>query len=224
MREELKREKEKQDLERKQEQLERERDAMKAAVEKSVSAALADAKDQHSAEIEQMKLALAAKQAEIDDNQRAISQAQITKLGYVYVISNIGSFGEGVFKVGMTRRLVPEDRINELGSASVPFPFDVHMMSRSNNAPVLETELHRKLFRAKINKANPRKEFFKTDLEVIRKIVTEHGGEVEYKTDMVDATVEEYHQSLKMPDDDQATIQSVYDEVTDDGELVEDEV
>ena len=126
--------------------------------------------------------------------------------------------------MGMTRRLVPEDRIIELGSASVPFPFDVHMMIRCNNAPVLETELHRKLFRTKINKANPRKEFFKTDLDLIRKIVTEHGGEVEYKTDMVVATAEEYHQSLNMPDDDQATIQSVYDELTNDEELVEDEV
>jgi len=223
MREELNREKEKDELERKQQQLERERDAMKAAVELAVAKALAEAKDQHSAEIQQMNEALANKQAEIDANQRAISQAQITKLGHVYVISNIGSFGDGVFKVGMTRRLEPEVRVDELGAASVPFPFDVHMMIKCTNAPTLETELHRKLFGARINKANPRKEFFKTDLDTIKKIVTEHGGDVEYRTDNLVAEAEEYRQSLSMPDDVQQIIQSAYDDLGDEGELVEDE-
>lgn len=114
MREEQKREREKEELERKQQQLQREHDALKAAVEIAVGKALAEAKDQHSSEIQQMTSARDAKQAEIDANQRAISQAQITKIGHVYVISNIGSFGEGVFKVGMTRRLEPEIRVIEL--------------------------------------------------------------------------------------------------------------
>ena len=160
MREELKREKEKQDLERKQQQLQREHDAMKATVDLAVARALAGQRDVHGVEIQQMQAALQAKQAEIDANQRAISQAQITKSGRVYVISNIGSFGEGVFKVGMTRRLEPKERVDELGSASVPFPFDIHMMIHSTNAPALENAIHRALFRARINRANPAQGIF----------------------------------------------------------------
>ncbi len=103
-----------------------------------------------------------------DKNQRAISMAQQTKSGNVYVISNIGSFGENVFKIGMTRRLEPLDRIKELGDASVPFEFDVHSMIFSNNAPKLERELHKKFMRLQMNKVNPRKEFFKVTLSDIK--------------------------------------------------------
>jgi uncharacterized protein YoxC len=103
-----------------------------------------------------------------DKNQRAISMAQQTKSGNVYVISNIGSFGENVFKIGMTRRLEPLDRIKELGDASVPFEFDVHSMIFSNNAPKLERELHKKFIRLQMNKVNPRKEFFKVTLSDIK--------------------------------------------------------
>ena len=66
---------------------------------------------------------------------KALSMAQQTKRGHVYVISNIGSFGENVFKIGMTRRLDPQDRVDELGSASVPFLFDIHAMIHSEDAP-----------------------------------------------------------------------------------------
>lgn len=103
-----------------------------------------------------------------DKNQRAISMAQQTKSGNVYVISNIGSFGENVFKIGMTRRLEPLDRIKELGDASVPFEFDVHSMIFSENAPKLERELHKKFMRLQMNKVNPRKEFFKVTLADIK--------------------------------------------------------
>ncbi|WP_281636866.1 DUF4041 domain-containing protein [Flavobacterium marginilacus] len=103
-----------------------------------------------------------------DKNQRAISMAQQTKSGNVYVISNIGSFGENVFKIGMTRRLEPLDRIKELGDASVPFEFDVHSMIFSNDAPKLERELHKKFMRLQMNKVNPRKEFFKVTLSDIK--------------------------------------------------------
>jgi uncharacterized protein YoxC len=103
-----------------------------------------------------------------DKNQRAISMAQQTKSGNVYVISNIGSFGENVFKIGMTRRLEPLDRIKELGDASVPFEFDVHSMIFSNDAPKLERELHKKFMRLQMNKVNPRKEFFKVTLSNIK--------------------------------------------------------
>jgi hypothetical protein len=143
-------------------------------------------------------------------SQRAISQAQLTKSGHVYVISNIGSFGDGVFKVGMTRRLEPMDRVLELGGASVPFPFDVHMMISSDNAPALENALHRGLNRARINKTNPRKEFFRTDVVAICEIVKQQHGEVEYT---LDAEALQYRQSVTMADEDQEFIESVYDEL-----------
>jgi len=143
------------EVERELKQLQRER----AAIQEALTRALAEAKDEHSAEVERLKARLA--EAE-DKSERAISRAQMTKSGHVYVISNIGSFGEGVFKIGVTRRLDPLDRIKELGDASVPFPFDVHMMISSDNAPTLENALHRTLHRLRINKVNPRKEFFKT--------------------------------------------------------------
>ena len=148
------------DIEKQIQDAEREQAAIQAALEK----ALKEAKDEHSAEIEhlQAKLKEAAKKA-----QRAISRAQMTKSGYVYVLSNIGSFGEGVFKIGMTRRLEPQDRVRELGDASVPFPFDVHMMVSCNDAPALENALHRELHKRRLNRVNFRKEFFRVDLESI---------------------------------------------------------
>jgi hypothetical protein len=101
---------------------------------------------------------------------RAISRAQMTKSGHVYVISNIGSFGEHVYKIGMTRRLEPLDRVRELGGASVPFRFDVHAMIYSDNAPELERKLHKIFHKFQVNKVNKRKEFFKIKLEVIEHV------------------------------------------------------
>jgi multidrug efflux pump subunit AcrA (membrane-fusion protein) len=99
--------------------------------------------------------------------ERAVSQAQLTKCGHVYVISNIGSFGDDVFKIGMTRRLEPLDRIKELSDASVPFGFDVHAMIYSDDAPALEAALHRRFGEVRLNLINERKEFFRTDLSSI---------------------------------------------------------
>lgn len=103
-----------------------------------------------------------------EKNERALSMAQQTKAGNVYIISNVGSFGENVYKIGMTRRLEPLDRIRELGDASVPFEFDVHSMIYSEDAPALERELHKKFLRLQINKVNPRKEFFRVTLFEIK--------------------------------------------------------
>ena len=196
------------EVDRELEQLERERAAIKAALEK----ALAEAKDQNNEEVQRLKARLA--EAE-EKSQRAISRAQMTKAGYVYVISNIGSFGENIFKVGMTRRLEPNDRVRELSSASVPFPYDVHMMISADNAPELENALHRSLYKNRINKANPRKEFFRADIETLKKIVQENHGEVEY---VVSPEALEYHQSLTMSDEDAEYIQSVYANMGDEGE------
>jgi hypothetical protein len=113
-------------------------------------------------------------------NQRALSMAQQTRAGHVYVISNIGSFGEDVLKIGLTRRLEPLDRIRELGDASVPFDFDVHALIRSEDAPALERELQRHFVRQQVNKVNARKEFFRVKLQNVRELVTSLGHEASF--------------------------------------------
>jgi F0F1-type ATP synthase membrane subunit b/b' len=104
----------------------------------------------------------------LNARSRAISQAQLTRAGNVYILSNVGSFGENVFKIGMTRRLDPEDRVKELGDASVPFPFDVHAMIDTPDAPALERALHNHFDRRRLNLENDRKEFFRLTIEEIR--------------------------------------------------------
>lgn len=159
-----------------------------ALVERRLREALSDVSRMHSAEVEGLR----AKLAELEAKKRALSMAQLTKAGFVYVISNIGSFGEGVFKVGMTRRLEPMDRVKELGDASVPFPFDVHMLISCADAPGLEAALHRALHARRLNKANWRKEFFRASLEEIAKLVEANHGRVEY---VATAEALEYNES-----------------------------
>lgn len=110
-----------------------------------------------------------------ENGKRALSMAQQTRRGYVYVISNIGSFGEGVFKIGMTRRLDPMERVIELGDASVPFRFDVHALILSEDAPALETALHNRFEKQRVNFVNGRKEFFRVSLEEVKKAISELG-------------------------------------------------
>lgn len=117
-----------------------------------------------SAKIEELQKRI----SEIEEKKRAISQAMLTKTGHVYIISNIGSFGENVYKIGMTRRLEPMDRVKELGDASVPFPFDVHAMIRTSNAPALENALHNHFANRRLNLENGRKEFFRVSIDEIR--------------------------------------------------------
>ncbi len=128
------------------------------------------------AKLEARLLDLSAKLVEAEENsKKAISMAQQTKKGHVYVISNIGSFGEDIYKIGLTRRLDPDERIRELGDASVPFPFDVHAMFVSDDAPALENILHRKFVERQLNKINRRKEFFRVNLKEIRQVADELG-------------------------------------------------
>lgn len=130
------------------------------------------------------------------DKENVLEREQNTRAGFVYIISNIGSFGERVFKIGMTRRLEPMDRIAELSSASVPFPFDVHALIFSEDAPALETTLHQHFNGFRVNKVNPRKEFFRVDLDEIKKVVLEnHNATVKF-VDIPDAT--EYRETLKL--------------------------
>lgn len=124
---------------------------------------------------------LEARVAEAEQNkERALSMAQQTKRGHVYVISNVGSFGENIYKIGMTRRLDPMDRVRELGDASVPFPFDVHAIIFSEDAPSLENELHKAFESRRVNLVNPRKEFFNVTLAEIEKVVHKNNAAIEF--------------------------------------------
>lgn len=124
------------------------------------------------------------------------------KAGYVYVISNVGSFGENIYKIGMTRRLEPQDRVDELGDASVPFKFDVHAMIFSDNAPALEAALHRAFEDRKLNMVNTRREFFYVTLDEIKQVVKENFDKTVEFIDFPDA--EQYRASLKMREQLQA--------------------
>lgn len=134
---------------------------------------------------------------EIEKNLKDIDYREANKrAGYVYIISNIGSFGENVYKIGMTRRLEPQERVDELGDASVPFNFDVHAMIFSDDAPKLEAALHNEFSDRKINMVNQRREFFRVTLDEIEEAVKKNFDKsVEFKR-IPDA--EQYRQSLKM--------------------------
>lgn len=176
-----------------------------AAVQQALNTALAAAQGQTNAEIESLKVRLAEAEAKVQ--QRTLSQAQLTKAGHIYVISNFGAFGDKVYKIGMTRRLEPKERIWELGDASVPFTFDIHMMVSCDDAPTLENAIHRHFHKHRVNKVNPRKEFFRIELEEIRKFVVANRGEVEF---IAEYTASEYHQSMSMSEDDQAVIDQAF--------------
>ncbi|HEP1546014.1 TPA: DUF4041 domain-containing protein [Streptococcus pyogenes] len=129
------------------------------------------------------------------DKEDVLKRESNTRAGYVYIISNIGSFGENVYKIGMTRRLEPMDRVNELSSASVPFPFDVHALIFSEDAPALESTLHNYFRNKEVNKVNPRKEFFKVDLQEIKEVVLKEHNNTVHFTDL--AVAEQYYESIK---------------------------
>ncbi|AZS44422.1 hypothetical protein BWL13_02011 [Microbacterium oleivorans] len=134
---------------------------------------------------------LAAVDEAIADNDY---RAANIRAGYVYVISNRGAFGEGVVKIGLTRRLEPTDRVNELGGASVPFRFDIHTIYFSEDAVTLEAELHRHFADRALNQANRRKEFFFATPAEVRDVLAEKVGNLLEFTE--DAEAIEYYQSL----------------------------
>lgn len=135
--------------------------------------------------------------SKIDKNLADIDYREANqRVGYVYVISNIGSFGENIYKIGMTRRLNPQERVDELGNASVPFNFDVHAMIFSKDAPALENALHHAFDDKKVNMVNKRREFFNVSLDEIEKVVKENfDGSVEFEKT---ALAEQYRESLKI--------------------------
>jgi len=180
------------ELERAQQEAERE--------ERQYEAALAKAREEYERASATKQAEMQAKLAELEqlvadahaNKERAISRAQQTRSGHVYVISNLGSFGSNVFKIGMTRRLDPMDRVWELSDASVPFDFDVHAIIFTDDAPGLETELHQRFAARRVNVVNQRKEFFHVSIEDIAAVVRERCGDIEL-TMMAEAA--EYLQS-----------------------------
>lgn len=168
-------EKAQREFERARKEAEKEEDYIRKAMEKAqreIERAGTEQKAKYEAQLQELAEKL---QVAEEKNKRALSMAQQTRAGHVYVISNVGSFGENVYKIGMTRRLVPDERVRELGDASVPFEFDIHAMIRSEDAPTLERELHRRFLHEQMNKVNPRKEFFRVTLHVIREAVEKLG-------------------------------------------------
>lgn len=148
------------------------------------------------ARLERMIEDIKAEKARLEEKQtRAMSQAQITRAGYIYVITNEGSFGEGVVKIGMTRRLEPMDRVRELGDASVPFRFDVHALAFVEDAPALEKTLHDVFNDRRVNTENFRKEFFRVSPEEVRSAIEEKGIDTDW---YLTAEAKEYHESELM--------------------------
>lgn len=135
--------------------------------------------------------------SEIDKSMKDIDyRAANARAGYVYIISNVGSFGENVYKIGMTRRLEPMDRVDELGDASVPFNFDVHAMIFSDDAPSLEAALHKAFEDRKVNMINTRREFFNVTLDEIEEVVKKNYDKTVEFTRL--APAEQYRESLKI--------------------------
>ena len=153
---------------------------------------------------EERKNFLLEKKEELNNNVKDVNLAledldyreANQKAGYVYIISNIGSFGENIYKIGMTRRLEPEERIAELSGASVPFKFDIHAMIFSDDAPKLEATLHNTFAKYKVNLINGRKEFFNVSLEEIKKVVRENYDKSVDFIDVPDA--EQYRESVML--------------------------
>jgi hypothetical protein len=168
------------EFEKAQQEAATEEDRYKRALERArveVEAAKGEEIARANERVRELEEKLAQAQAKM---QRALSMAQQTRCGHIYIISSLGSFGERVFKIGMTRRLDPMDRVHELGDASVPFQFDVHAMIYSEDAPTLENAFHRRFGETRVNLVNPRKEFFNLDLEDIERFAREQNVTIEF--------------------------------------------
>ncbi|WP_312287515.1 GIY-YIG nuclease family protein [Chryseobacterium gleum] len=205
------------DYEKAMKEAEKEEQTLKRLIEKAESQ-VARANEEQKILFQQQLEELQQKLIQAEEkNQRAISMAQQTRTGNVYIISNIGSFGEDVYKIGMTRRLDPLDRVRELGDASVPFEFDVHAMIYAEDAPALEKQLHKKFLKSQLNKINPRKEFFRLNIHDVRSYIDSMG--ITCKWTMA-AEAKQYRETLKLEEDMKTNKQleaewEQYQEVTD---------
>lgn len=179
-------------LEQQLKKIEQEETKYQSEIDKATEA-LSIATDEK--QIEDLKRKILELQGQLSDvaiKKEEIANLQNGKAGNVYVISNLGSFGENIFKIGMTRRLNPQDRVDELGSASVPFRFDVHSFIFSDDAVSLENKLHTILNEKRVNKVNLRKEFFYATLDELELLVTELDPTAEFNKTMI---AEEFRQS-----------------------------
>ena len=177
-----------------------------ARYQKALEKARQEADAATGAQLSKLTEQIASFEAKLDEARkaklRAIARAQLTKSGFVYVISNIGSFGEKVFKIGMTRRMEPMDRIRELGDASVPFPFDLHVMLYSDNAPELEGALHELFGDRRVNLVNARKEFYRdVELAEIEEFVRRRGLSAQF---VASPEAKEYRETLAIRVDHEA--------------------
>jgi hypothetical protein len=187
-------EKERAEAESAREQAIREQERYQAALERArqeLEGKSAEERAQYEAKMVELQKKYEEATAE---RQRATAMAQITRKGHVYIISNVGSFGENIFKIGMTRRNDPKERIKELGDASVPFEFDIHALIMTDDAPALEASLHTQFESGRINKINLRKEFFQVALDEIA-VVCEKMGHKVTLTKLAEAR--EYRESLR---------------------------
>ncbi len=177
--------------------IDKERRHFASAIQK-LQLRLASVQDDHErGELQARLIELMQQNGALDEEERLLDyREQNARAGYVYVISNIGAFGEGVYKIGMTRRLEPMDRVDELGDASVPFRFDVHALVFSDNAPALEVKLHAHFAEGSMNKVNGRKEFFRADLKEIEAVIR---ANYDAMVEVVHAAAaEQYRESLRM--------------------------
>lgn len=167
--------------------------------QKALAEAQAKLASAHGADLDRLNetVALLAKRLEDakEKGLRAKSMAELTKSGHVYIISNLGSFGDKMYKIGMTRRLEPSERINELGDASVPFRFDIHAMIYSKDAPALENKLHSYFRSRQVNLVNDRKEFFYASLNEIEGVVRSMHGDIKFT---LAAEAKEYRESCAL--------------------------
>jgi hypothetical protein len=179
-------------LEAERKKVEKEESKYRSEIEK-LTEQLSVAQNEEVEKLNARILELQAQLADVTIKKEEISNLANGKAGNVYVISNLGSFGENVFKIGMTRRLNPQDRVNELGDASVPFKFDVHSFIFSDDAVGLENKLHQILNNKRVNKVNMRKEFFYTSVDELEQLVTDIEPTAEFNKTMI---AEEFRQSL----------------------------
>jgi hypothetical protein len=186
-------EKARREAERIMKEAQKEEEVLALALEKAraeVESASAEERARFQQKVDELNRRLAEAEAK---NLRAKSMAEQTRSGSVYVISNVGSFGDGILKIGMTRRLEPMDRIHELGDASVPFEFDVHAMITTDDAPSLERELHNHFEDRRVNRVNLRKEFFRVSVLELRELVAAKGLKAAFT---MAAEAREYRESL----------------------------
>ena len=186
-------------LKEQQEQMKKEELKYTAEIE-NIRQQMVDAEDDEKTRLLQERIKeLEGQLHNLEEKQEEITRLQNGKAGYVYVISNLGSFGDDVFKVGMTRRLNPQERVDELGDASVPFKFDVHSFIFSEDAVKLESDLHVALEQNRVNKVNARKEFFKVSIDELEGLVDKYDPSAEFNRTM---QAEQYRQSLSLVEEE----------------------